>query len=87
MVSHRKNHYHFDVNEYLIVKVVSLWRSEEVLFVTRKMLRERAVVLASQNGRAPHEVCKMDWEQAKNEMCGVRTSDTSPTAALQISDS
>ena len=67
------------MNAYLIVKVVSVLRTEEILIFSRKMLRERAVVLASDDGRAPHETCKMDWEQAKREMCGIRTSDTLPS--------
>ena len=64
------------VNPYLTLKVVSIYRTEDILIVTRKMLRERAFVLASHHGRAPHEACKMDWEQAKKEMCRIQASDT-----------
>jgi hypothetical protein len=38
--------------------------------VTRKMVRERAIELASINGRSAHEVAKSDWEQAKRELTG-----------------
>src|ERR1700722_12627508 len=38
--------------------------------VTRKMLRERAVELASINGRSAQHVSKSDWEQAKRELTG-----------------
>ncbi|MEO8616478.1 MAG: hypothetical protein ABI600_15145 [Luteolibacter sp.] len=35
---------------------------------TRRMLRVRAVELAVIDGRAPQEVSKTDWEQAKREL-------------------
>ena len=37
---------------------------------TRKLTRERAVELAADHGRPPHEVVKSEWEQAKREMNG-----------------
>ena len=48
--------------------------------VTRKMVRERAVDLAVINGRAPRDVSKSEWDQAKRELTG--ESDTDPTDAL-----
>jgi hypothetical protein len=38
--------------------------------VTRKMVRERAVELATINGRTALEVSKSDWDQAKRELTG-----------------
>ncbi len=38
--------------------------------VSRKMVRERAVELASCDGRAAQAVSKSDWDQAKREMTG-----------------
>jgi len=38
--------------------------------VTRKMVRERAVELATMNGRSPQDASKSDWEQAKRELTG-----------------
>ena len=38
---------------------------EESGIVTRGMVRDRAVLLAIRNGRAPQEVIKADWEEAK----------------------
>lgn len=38
--------------------------------VTRKMVRERAIKLASINGRSSQEVSKVDWDQAKRELTG-----------------
>ena len=43
--------------------------------VTRKMLRERAVELASINGRSAQHVSKSDWEQAKRELTGDSSTD------------
>ena len=43
---------------------------EEARIVTRGMARNRAVALAVMNGRAPHEVSKTDWEEAKRELTG-----------------
>ena len=43
--------------------------------VTRKMLRERAVELASINGRSAQHVSKSDWEQAKRELTGEPDTD------------
>ena len=48
--------------------------------VTRAMVRERAVELAVINGRAPRDVSKSDWDQAKRELTG--ESDTDPTDTL-----
>ena len=48
--------------------------------VTRAMVRERAVELAGINGRAPRDVSKSDWDQAKRELTG--ESDTDPTDTL-----
>ena len=36
--------------------------------VTRKMIRERAVELAIDSGRAEQDTSKADWEQAKQEL-------------------
>jgi hypothetical protein len=38
--------------------------------ISKKMLRERAVETARNNGRQPHEVTKTDWERAKRELSG-----------------
>jgi hypothetical protein len=38
--------------------------------VTRKMVRERAIELATINGRSSQEVSKVDWDQAKRELTG-----------------
>ena len=62
------------VNTYLSLQVVTIRSSVEIT-VTRRMLRERAVLIASVGGRAPHEVHRMDWEQAKREMSGIQTAD------------
>ena len=43
--------------------------------VDRKMVRERAVELASINGRAAQDVSKSDWEQAKRELTGEPDAD------------
>jgi hypothetical protein len=48
--------------------------------VTHKMVRARAVELATIDGRAGHEVTKSDWEQARRELTG--QSDIDPNAAL-----
>ena len=48
--------------------------------VTRKMMRERAVELATINGRSAQEVAKSDWEQAKRELTG--ESDLDPKETL-----
>jgi hypothetical protein len=48
--------------------------------VTRAMVRERAVELAVINSRAPRDVSKSDWEQAKRELTG--ESDTDPKDAV-----
>ncbi|MGA2051880.1 MAG: hypothetical protein ABSH19_01075 [Opitutales bacterium] len=42
--------------------------STSIVTVTRKMMRERAVMLAVVVGRSVHEVSKSDWQQAKREM-------------------
>ena len=38
--------------------------------VTNKMVRERAVELATIDGRSSQEVSKSDWQQAKRELTG-----------------
>ena len=38
--------------------------------VSRKMVRERAVDLASINGRTAQQVSRSDWDQAKRELTG-----------------
>jgi hypothetical protein len=48
--------------------------------VTRKMVRERAVELATINGRSAQEVAKSDWEQAKRELTGEPGLDAKETA-------
>ena len=48
--------------------------------VTRRMVRERAVELATINGRSAQEVAKSDWEQAKRELTGEPGVDTKETA-------
>ena len=48
--------------------------------VTRKMVRERAVELASINGRPAQEVTKSDLEQAKRELTG--GTDVDPKEAI-----
>jgi hypothetical protein len=47
--------------------------------VTRKMVRKRAVELATINGRSAQDVSKSDLEQAKRELTG--DSDTDPNEA------
>ncbi|MBC8128250.1 MAG: hypothetical protein H8M99_14000 [Gloeobacteraceae cyanobacterium ES-bin-144] len=42
--------------------------AESARLVTRGMLRERAVQLASSHGRHAHETNKSDWESAKAEI-------------------
>jgi hypothetical protein len=41
-----------------------------IVMVTRRMVRERAVILAVVVGRSVQEVSKADWEQAKWELTG-----------------
>ena len=48
--------------------------------VTRKMVRERAIELATINGRSAQEVRKSDWEQAKQELTG--ESDLDPKESV-----
>jgi len=48
--------------------------------VTRKMVRERAVELASINGRPAQEVTKSDLEQAKRQLTG--GTDVDPKEAI-----
>ncbi len=47
---------------------------------SRKMVRERAVELAENNGRSAQDVSKADWEQAKQELTG--GSDIDPKEAV-----
>lgn len=48
--------------------------------VSRKMVRERAVELASFDGRPAQDVSKSDWDQAKRQMTG--ESDVDPKDQL-----
>jgi hypothetical protein len=48
--------------------------------VTRKMVRERAVELATINGRSAPDMSKSDWEQAERELTGEPGLDAKETA-------
>ena len=48
--------------------------------VTRKMVRERAVELATINGHSAPDMSKSDWEQAKWELTGEPGLDAKETA-------
>ncbi|MGA9777650.1 MAG: hypothetical protein ACLPRE_11315 [Limisphaerales bacterium] len=54
--------------------------SQGIGTVTRRMVRERAVELATINGRSAQEVAKSDWEQAKRELTGEPCVDIKETA-------
>ena len=55
--------------------------------VTRKMVRERAVVLAIISGRSAQHVSKSDWEQAKWELTGQPDTDAKEAILESASES
>jgi hypothetical protein len=55
--------------------------------VTRKMVRERAVELAVNDGRSAQQASKSDWEQAKRELTGEPDADPKETALEAIPES
>jgi hypothetical protein len=55
--------------------------------VTRKMVRERAIELATINGRSAHEYSKSDWEQAKRELTGNSDTDLKEAVLESVPES
>jgi len=55
--------------------------------VTRKMLRDRAIELASTDGRAEKELSPSDWEQAKRELTGATDIDPKEELLESVPDS
>lgn len=62
------NHYNIIVTHTTVDDEESAIHSDQSRFVTRGMMRERAVQLAVTRGRLPHEASKADWEAAKREV-------------------
>lgn len=62
------NPYNIIVTHTTVDDEESAIRSDQPRFVTRGMMRERAVQLAVTCGRLPHEASKADWEAAKREV-------------------
>jgi hypothetical protein len=58
-----------------------------VIIVTRKMVRERAVELASTVGHSAHEVSKAEWDQAKRELMGVSNPQSEESPAESVAES
>ena len=55
--------------------------------VSRKMVRERAVELASMDERSEQQVSKSDWEQAKRELTGRPDMDPKEAALESVPES
>jgi len=52
--------------------------------VTRKVVRERAVILAISVGRSELEVSKADWDQAKRELLGAQNTKQMESSGISV---